>query len=97
MKYTFKSKFGTDEYLLEINMRTYPTGNPMISLIDCADGFPYAMATVNFPNLQPTEVAIKDYSENEGVLDFLLANHIIEQPHRYIQSGWVNIPVCKLK
>jgi len=54
-------------------------------------------ATVYVEGLNPDEVAIKDYSENEGVLNTLLANDIVEPPHRVIQSGYVNLPICKLK
>ena len=60
------------------------------------DGFPFAKCTVNIPGLEKDEVAIKDYSENEGMLDFLLSNSIVEKPHRYEHSGYVRIPVCKM-
>ncbi|MEK3977339.1 hypothetical protein MKZ20_21760 [Psychrobacillus sp. FSL K6-2684] len=41
-------------------------------------------------------VAIKNYSENTGVLDFLIEAGVIELPAFYVPSGFVNIPVCKL-
>ena len=97
MSYIFKSPFGKDQYTLQIQYGKYKGGNKSISLIDCTDGFPFATATVNLPGLEKDEIAIKNYSENEGILEFLLENEIINQPHRYIGSGFVTVPVCKLK
>jgi len=97
MNYQFQSLYGGSRYTLQIQYGTYQEGNTSMQLIDCADGFPFATATVNLPGLTENEVAIKNYSENEGVLIFLLDNEIIEAPHRFVQSGFVNIPVCRLK
>jgi hypothetical protein len=97
MNYQFQSLYGGSRYTLQIQYGTYQEGNTSMQLIDCADGFPFATATVNLPGLTENEVAIKNYSENEGVLNFLLDNEIIEAPHRFVQSGFVNIPVCRLK
>jgi hypothetical protein len=66
-------------------------------MIDAEDGMPYTTASVSIPDLTKEEVGIKNYSENEGVLTFLLENNIVEPPHRFVQSGFVTIPVCKLK
>lgn len=42
------------------------------------------------------EVAIKDYSEGEGVLAALVGAGIVSEPLRYAPSGWVKIPICKV-
>lgn len=42
------------------------------------------------------EVAIKNYSENEGILDDLIKEGIVAKPHRKIRSGFVEIPICRL-
>ena len=97
MNHQFQSLYGGSRYTLQIQYGTYQEGNTSMQLIDCADGFPFATATVNLPGLTENEVAIKNYSENEGVLNFLLDNEIIEAPHRFVQSGFVNIPICRLK
>jgi hypothetical protein len=47
--------------------------------------------------LAENEVAIKNYSENTGMLAFLVENEIVEPPHREINNGFIIIPVCKLK
>jgi hypothetical protein len=71
-------------------------GGASLQLIDAVDHCPYATCTVNLEGLEPDEVAIKDYSENEGMLDFLISEEIVKPPHRSIPSGFVLIPVCRL-
>jgi hypothetical protein len=68
-----------------------------LELVETKTGEPFMMCTVNIPNLSDGEVAIKNYSENEGVLDFLIKEGIIEPPHRFASSGYVSLPVCKVK
>ena len=55
------------------------------------------LCSLKATSLLTDEVGIKDYSENEGVLDFLVKNNIVHPPHRHAQSGFVIIPVCRLK
>ena len=65
-----------------IRQRNYPNGRPALELIDVTDHIPYAVATVNLPDvlLEDNEVLVKDYSENEGILDFLIDNNIVTLP-----------------
>lgn len=62
-------------------------------------GEPVATATVNIPeaDLADGEILVKDYSENEGMLAFLEENGLVEDTGRVISSGYVAVPVCKLK
>lgn len=65
---------------------------------DMVDGEPWATASVN-PLLELPEgyVAIKNWSENEGIERDLLDAGIVEgQPVKHIPSGFVTIPVYKL-
>jgi hypothetical protein len=96
--YPFKSQFD-GIYNLAISKRKHPNGQARIDLIDSADGFPYATATVSIKDafFEEDEVFVKNYSENAGVLDFLIENNIVHPPHREIPSGFVNILVCRLK
>lgn len=57
---------------------------------------PMAMATVNIGLLGVGEVAIKNYSENEGMLKALIEAGVVHSPHRFVQSGFVGIPICYL-
>lgn len=78
----------------------YGNGRIAIQLIDAEDGEPIATATINIPDedIKDDEVIIKDYSENEGMLNALLEADIIEPAHRVTSSGYVfNIPICKFK
>jgi hypothetical protein len=52
----------------------YSNGRTAIQLKDDNDGSPVATATINVPDvyLEKDEVIIKDYSENEGMLDTLV-------------------------
>jgi len=55
-------------------------------------------ASVNMPELSlpPGYIFIKNWSENEGILEALIENQVIEPPKCYIPSGFVNVYVCKL-
>ena len=71
-------------------------GNTAITLLTNY-GQPMAVATINLGTLKPNLVAIKNYSENEGIEEFLIKNDIIKtEPIHYIDSGYVSIPVYEL-
>ena len=79
-----------------VKIEKYSKGGYAILLEDMRDGSPVATATLNIKGLRDNEVAIKNYSENEGILDVLVDAHVITEPIRYEQSGYVKIPVCLL-
>lgn len=89
----------------EMNMTceydTYAAGGIALTLYcDGEEGYPepYCTASVCIPcALYENEIAIKDYSENEGILKALLKNKVINKPHRYLSSGFARIPVCTLR
>jgi hypothetical protein len=85
-----------EAYKVRVEIGKYQQGNPAIELYDLEDGFPFGKSTVNIPGLAEDEVAVKDYSENKGMLDFLVDNGIIYPPHRSESSGYATVPVCKL-
>ncbi len=74
--------------------------NQRVALVleDENDGEVVAHATVNLSKypLDDNEVLIKDYAENEGMLDCLIEHGIVEKPEYFIYSGFVQLPVCKL-
>ena len=73
-------------------------GNASLTLIDSTDHSPIAIASVN-PGVEiPSDyVVIKDYSENEGMVDALIKADIIEKPETFVRlSQYVNAPICKL-
>lgn len=94
--YPFNSPFGL-RYLVFVRRESYPDGSPRIQIYDSSDGTPYATATSRIESdLQEGEVAIKNWSENEGILEFLTEYKFIEKPHRFVEQGFVRVPICKL-
>lgn len=81
---------------LKLFRSTY-NNNGRVALELYDDEGPYATASVNVDDDIPEDhIAIKNYSENEGVLDALVAAGVVERPSFFVESGWVQIPVCKL-
>lgn len=92
---THVSPYG--EHQVAISFAKFANGQTAISFIDAEDGSPFCKATVGIPEtLSEKEVAVKNWSENEGVLDTLVNNGIVNKPHRYVSSGYVSIPICEL-
>jgi len=70
-----------------------------MELRDVDDHYPVATCTVNVPSadLSPNEVFIKDYSENEGVLDYLVSEGVVDdRVEADMMSGQVIITAHRL-
>lgn len=82
----------------EVFKSVYPNDRVALILYDTEEDCDYATATTNLPDEDVPEghAFIKDYSENEGVLDALLAAGVVDKPIRYVHSGFVGIPLCKI-
>jgi hypothetical protein len=95
-KEEYKVRFQSFNCIVEV--LEYPNGRKALELIDAKTGELVLVATTNLPNvpMASDEVAIKNYSENEGVLDVLIKAQIISQPQRYEQNGYITAPICKL-
>lgn len=79
----------------------YPYGGDnFIVLVDTdhsEDNWGQVIASVNLDaNLPDNMVAIKDYSENAGMLTALTEAGIVSEPVSYIASGFVTVPICKI-
>lgn len=84
-------------WLCDLNFCEYEDGNLAITLTDRSGGELVAKCTINLPDLQEGEFAIKDYSENLSMYKTLLDYRIIKEAHRFTKSGFIdNIPVCYL-
>ena len=95
--FTYASKFG-HTYNCRFETGRYTNGNLELEMVIVEDEEPYSVCTVNpgFP-IADGHLAIKDYSENEGMVSFLVSLGVIEEkPVDRISSGWVTIPVHKL-
>lgn len=81
----------------DVDITTYQKGAPSIQLYCVATGEPVATATVDINKPLPeNHVAVKDYSENTGMLKVLVEAEVVSEPTTYIANGFVRIPVCKL-
>lgn len=79
--------------------RSYSNHRLAIEALDVTNGEPVAILTTNLPDedLAPDEIAVKDWSENEGALIQLHSAGIIQgQPVRYVRAGFVAVPICQL-
>ncbi len=94
--FEFKGKF--KPYLVVAVPGRYANGRKAIRLLDSDDGSLVAVATVNIPDaeLGDDEVFIKDYSENEGVLDSLIDAGFIDDAYGVEKTGFVVAHRCKL-
>jgi hypothetical protein len=60
---------------------------------------PYMTLTSNIPeaDLEPDQIIVKNYSENEGADDWMILNELIEPtPVASVYSGYVVMPVYTL-
>jgi len=80
-----------------IKIQKYSNGQP--ALVIYQDGEVLLKASVNVQNYIPPKgfICIKNWSENEGILESLIENQVIDPPQVFIPSGFVEVPVCKLK
>jgi hypothetical protein len=92
-------RFGTDELTLAIGR--YSGGNTAVRIVGAADpSDSYATVSVNVPgeSLPAGEFVFKTYSENEGLLEQLLATGVIEQTRHSVRVGFAGLmPVCLLR
>jgi len=83
-------------YNCSLQLAQYPSGDKAIQLI--SNGEPIARATVYVEGVQlgDDEACIKDYSENEGMLDALLKAGIAVNVTRMVQANYATVPVVQL-
>lgn len=99
--FNLENPYSKEKVVVTVNVRKYNNGRSALELLEFDPDYgytPYAVATVNLPDvlLQPNEVLVKDYAENEGILNFLVANNIVTPTQNGVQSGYVWIPVAIL-
>lgn len=92
---TYKYILGEDSYDVFLNITNYRNnGRKAIQLLDAEDGCPFMMVTVNVPEVElaEDEIIVKNYSENEGVLQFLIQNNLVQGVERWVGR---DMAVCK--
>lgn len=89
--------FKGEEVAIETGI--YKSGRIALSLYTTEDGMPYCSATTDvkeYPILNESELLVKNYSENQGVLEFLVENNIVEDTGITYPAGYAKINICKL-
>lgn len=87
---------GTD---LVVSIGNYDSGRKAIMLHDAFSGEPYCYPTADLQSLaikHENEVLVKDYSENEGMFQFLIENNIVTFTGKTAVSGYVELYICTL-
>lgn len=87
--------YGGEE--VSIQTTTYSADNsPAVELYD-EDGMPYATFSVCIPGsqLQPGEVLVKTWSENEDLREPMLATGLFEDTGRRVSSDFVTAEVWR--
>jgi len=82
-----------------ILLQRYELGNRVrLQLIAIDDDLPYACATVNDPSvpLSENELLIKNWSENEGVLQALVDAYVVEDTGRTVPMGRTRAHIVRL-
>lgn len=75
----------------------YQNGAKALQLIDTSDGGPYAIATVNTgKTYDDDQIVVKDWSENEGMVDFLTEIGFIDQVVGVEPCGYALAYICHL-
>lgn len=82
----------------DVYLGFYDNDRAALQLVERETQEPWARATVNVPDepLESDEAFIKDYSENEGMLDALVEAGLARPTGRVVYQGHVQIPVVKL-
>lgn len=91
-----KCEFAGFECIVQIITYANPP-NLGIELLDTEDGGPVATATINPNYLLPAgHVLVKNYSENEGVLQALSDAGIVVFTGSTVQVGFAEADLCRL-
>jgi hypothetical protein len=95
--YEFTSSDG-DTYQVFPQVGEYTNSQTALELIDPTDGSPVLTASISVPEiaLEKNELIIKDYSENEGVLGFLVENNIVRLLGRHIETGLITAEIVEI-
>ena len=80
---------------LKLFKAQYENGNTAL-VANTSDGLPFMTISVNLKPLDKNLVAVKDYSENEGILQTLIDAGAIETTGQIIYSGFVACPVVRV-
>lgn len=87
-------------FLCETRFGSYQNGDPALELVDPETGEPVARCTVFFPDRPtgPRKIFVKDWSENDGMVDALIEAKIIEpECLEVVRTGFVDCGLYSLR
>ena len=91
-------KFG--RYTVNIQTGRYSNDRLALELVSARNNESLYVATVNVPEvvLQPNQLLIKNWSENEGILQFLIDNKIVSRSKQLVKvgAGFVSADIVEL-
>lgn len=90
-----KQRLGKRTYKLSVESGQYLYGDGLaVQLFDAVTRDPWAVVSINIPSLSlpSSEFVFKTYSENEGLLQLMLAAGFVELTGKTSEGG----PICRL-
>lgn len=80
-----------------VTLEKYTNNNNLAVRICSLDGEPYCSCSVN-PGfaLEEDEIVVKDYSENEGILEWILGNDLAEITGKVFDIGFKKLNIVKI-
>lgn len=97
MGFTYESKYGNYENCY-FDVGRYAENDNLAIRIRAEYGEPITTVTINpSEDISDDYIFVKDYSENEGMVEWLTKMNIIDPtPKKAVSSGWVSIKAYEL-
>lgn len=94
---TAELKLKYSQGLMRLRWGRYDNGRVALQLADAETGEPIAKATINIPEIEiaEDEAFIKNWSENEGMLEALVGAGIVERTVMSAASNLVDAPIVR--
>ena len=83
---------------VEVKLSKYATGERIALGIFTIEGEFLTVATTNLPEIEIEEgqTFLKTWSENEGILEWLIENKIVSEPIKWVKTGFVEAPLVEV-
>ena len=87
-----------NDWECKVVMERYEQGGMALRLIDATDHDPIYRATSNLLDQQPgeQEVFIKNYAENEGVLEALMDAGLVSDTGKVVETGHAALNIARM-
>jgi hypothetical protein len=93
------------DWICNLRREQYAKGHTALLLVSAGQklygeeiypGERIASVTINIDGLKKDEIAVKNYSENEGMLDLMLQLGIVLPAHRTARTGFVEVTIHRI-